>query len=153
MINDGDLAEKVTLPCLSAFDNYFLAAQTLREQLKHEMDSIFIRTNPLRRHEAISGDDDSQISPTATGNGVDVLLFPSAISAAPTLQEAERKGSGTEVYVQDVLTVPASLAGLPAASCPVQVEESSSQLPIGVQVASQWGDDELVLDVAELLEA
>lgn len=115
------------------------------------MDSIFIKKNPLHRHQ-IPDDGDLEISSIGNVAGVDVLLFPSAISVAPTLEEAQRKSGGTEAYVQDVLTVPASLAGLPAASCPVQME-GRSQLPIGVQVVGQWGDDELVLDVAELLEA
>lgn len=137
-------------PCsYSAFDNYFLAAQTLREELKHEMDTIFARPNPLRGPKAVKG---ASLAETPGRTGVDVLLYPSAISAAPTFEQALEASQGTGSYVQDVLTVPASLAGLPAASCPVPMP-GSDQLPVGVQVVGQWGDDDLVLDVAEMLES
>lgn len=128
----------------SAFDNYFLAAQNLREQLRYEMDTVFIKSNPLRQAPT-----ESKI--TSLDAGVDILLYPSAISAAPTLEEAQSNSTGVGTYVQDVLTVPASLAGLPAASCPVQLQESH-ELPVGVQVVGQWGDDDLVLQVAQMLE-
>ena len=128
----------------SAFDNYFLAAQSLREQLRHEMDAVFSKRNPLRQSQI-----ESEI--LSSGAGVDILLYPSAISAAPTVEEARSLSSGVGTYVQDVLTVPASLAGLPAASCPVQLAESD-ELPVGVQIVGQWGDDELVLQAAQMLE-
>lgn len=68
--------------------------------------------------------------------------------------------------MQDVLTVPASLAGLPALSVPVpaacrrrlgeQGEESVDDVddgwPVGVSVVGQWGCDELVLKVGEMIE-
>jgi len=52
--------------------------------------------------------------------------------------------------MEDVLTVPASLAGLPALSVPVGCIEG--QLPVGISVVGQWGTDELVLAVGEALE-
>lgn len=111
------------------------------------MDHLFRKRNPLRYSSAGEGN----ASNLTSAAGVDVLLYPSAISAAPTLKEAHTSSSSVAAYMQDVLTVPASLAGLPAASCPVQLPDSD-HLPVGVQVVGQWGDDELVLQVAELLE-
>lgn len=64
-----------------------------------------------------------------------------------------KASSGADSYVQDVLTVPASLAGLPAASCPVEISAQGDGMPVGLQVVGQWGDDDLVLDVAEMLES
>ncbi len=93
--------------------------------------------------------------------GVDVLLHPSAIRTAPPIPDAsiavensseESNGleSSLEDYVQDVLTVPASLAGLPAISVPAGLADD--QWPIGVSVVGQWGYDEMVLRVAEIIE-
>lgn len=53
-------------------------------------------------------------------------------------------------YVQDVLTVPASLAGLPAISLPSGVGVDG--WPLGVSLVGQWGTDRTVLDVASRIE-
>lgn len=53
--------------------------------------------------------------------------------------------------MQDVLNVPASLAGLPAISLPAGVSEEDG-MPVAVQIAAQWGGDELLLMVGEALE-
>ena len=50
-----------------------------------------------------------------------------------------------EAYVQDVLTVPASLAGLPALSIPAGVGKDG--WPLGVSIVGQWGSDDFVLEV------
>jgi len=94
--------------------------------------------NPLRSSQV----DDS---------GLDLLLFPSAISHAPTREDisSSKGNASTDSYVQDILTVPASLAGLPAISYPLHIE---GMLPVGVQLVSQWGSDNLVLEVASQLE-
>ena len=55
-----------------------------------------------------------------------------------------------DAYVQDVLTVPASLAGLPAMSVPAGLGEDG--WPVGVSVVGQWGCDEMVLDVGTVCE-
>ena len=119
------------------------------------MDAIFAKPNPLRGKTARSN--------SATEPSVDILMYPSAISAAPTfasLKDGSRSGS-IDSYVQDVLTVPASLAGLPAVSCPFPAAArplkdkpgvvDGEDLPVGVQIVGQWGDDAVVLQVAEAL--
>ncbi|KAJ7881166.1 amidase signature domain-containing protein [Mycena leptocephala] len=55
-------------------------------------------------------------------DGVDVLIHPSAIRTAPPFEPLDPStpdNDGLNMYVQDVLTVPASLAGLPALSVPL----------------------------------
>lgn len=52
--------------------------------------------------------------------------------------------------MQDVLTVPASLAGLPALSVPAGFGEDG--WPVGISVVGQWGTDELVLRVGEVIQ-
>lgn len=100
----------------------------------------------------------SNLSPSAAGDvaKVDVLLHPSAIRTAPQLDEHKGATSPLDAYVQDVLTVPASLAGLPALNvpCPLSAgenEEGYDGWPIGFSVVGQWGADELVLKVGKLL--
>jgi Asp-tRNA(Asn)/Glu-tRNA(Gln) amidotransferase A subunit family amidase len=51
--------------------------------------------------------------------GVHILLHPSAIRTIPHLD----KQAGLEAQTQDVLTVPASLVGLPALRAPMTIDE------------------------------
>jgi aspartyl-tRNA(Asn)/glutamyl-tRNA(Gln) amidotransferase subunit A len=88
----------------------------------------------------------SSTSP-APPEGVDVLVHPSAIRTAPLLSDGL---TGLESYVQDVLTVPASLAGLPALSIPAGFAEDG--WPVGVSIVGQWGFDQMVLQVGEVIE-
>ena len=48
------------------------------------------------------------------------------------------------------MTVPASLAGLPALNVPAG--NGADGWPIGVSVVGQWGSDDLVLRVGEVIE-
>lgn len=85
---------------------------------------------------------------------VDVLVHPSAVGIAPPLGAP---ADYLDAYVQDVLTVPASLAGLPAVSVPAKVKVGAGTeedgWPVGVSVVGQWGCDGMVLEVAKMLEA
>jgi aspartyl-tRNA(Asn)/glutamyl-tRNA(Gln) amidotransferase subunit A len=99
-------------------------------------------------------------STDADPEGVDVLLHPSAIRTAPPLEldPDAISGDALQSYVQDVLTVPASLAGLPALTVPLRNhltgkgEGEGGEWPVGVSVVGQWGCDEMVLRVGEFLE-
>jgi aspartyl-tRNA(Asn)/glutamyl-tRNA(Gln) amidotransferase subunit A len=93
--------------------------------------------------------------------GVDVLIHPSAIQTAPILGLDSPEDTTLSAYVQDVLTVPASLAGLPALSVPVRrstgVNDGTAydddRWPIGISVVGQWGTDEMVLSVGGAIES
>ena len=54
------------------------------------------------------------------------------------------------MYMNDVFTVPASLAGLPAMSVPSGL--STNGLPLGLQVIGKQFDEENVLKVASNIE-
>lgn len=95
----------------------------------------------------------------AADSGVDVLITPTAVSTAPTLAAVQGQGelqgtkaslAGSYAYVQDVLGVPASLAGLPAMSVPAGVADDG--WPVGVSVTTQWGCEELLWKVGGALE-
>lgn len=123
----------------TAMDNYFIAAQRVRRLVQRDFDRVFVAGNPLHDGgDGVAGDD----------GGVDVLLHPTAPTLPPTIEEV-RSQSPLEGYVNDVFTVPASLAGLPAVSVPVPCGDGQV---CGMQVVGQFGDDGLVLDVAEMLE-
>ncbi|KAG6879938.1 hypothetical protein C0992_009296 [Termitomyces sp. T32_za158] len=101
------------------FDNYFLQAQRVRELVRGDFARV------------LGGED-----------GVDVLVHASAVGTAPRMGE----GVGAEGYVQDVLTVGASLGGLPGLSVPVAGEEG---WPVGVSVVGGWGSEEILFIVGE----
>lgn len=59
--------------------------------------------------------------------------------------------SELEAYVQDVLTVPASLAGVPALSIPIGLGEDG--WPLGMSIVAQWGYDKLALKIGQFVES
>lgn len=84
-----------------------------------------------------------------------MLLHPSAIRTAPRLAGEQGGGgegdtSSIDEYLQDVMTVPASLAGLPALSVPAGLGVDG--WPVGLSIVGQWGMDELVLRVGRVVE-
>jgi len=79
---------------------------------------------------------------------VDVILTPTAPSAAFAL--GEQQDDPVAMYLNDVFTVPASLAGLPGISVPAGL--SPDGLPLGLQILGRPFDEETVLKVADVLE-
>jgi len=77
----------------------------------------------------------------------DVLLTPTAPSAAFSPGD---KTDPLAMYLNDVFTVPSSLAGLPAMSIPAGL--SASGLPLGLQVIGRPLDEAGVLNVGFALE-
>ena len=114
--------------------------------IKADFDRNFRAVNPLHLSSTVS--EQSAQSPRHE-TGVDIILHPSAVGPAPLLSETNSLNP-LEAYVQDVLTVPASLAGLPALSVPMGYAEDG--WPLGVSVVGQWGHDQLVLDVGHAIE-
>ncbi|KAI9673244.1 MAG: Trimeric GatFAB AmidoTransferase(AdT) complex subunit [Trizodia sp. TS-e1964] len=125
----------------AAIDNYFIQAQKVRRIVQQDFDKIFNRPNPLRP---------SNINEYSNHDRVDVLLCPTVATSPPTLSSLAGQAP-LEAYASDIFTVPASLAGLPAITVPVSFEPEINGLPIGMQIIAQYGDDDLVLDVASCL--
>lgn len=112
---------------------------------------------------------------------MDVLLHPSAVDIAPRLpsysspsaemHEAEPTSTfDSSAYVQDVLTVPSSLAGLPALNVPMgrastaegegrdsekeargDREEDETGWPVGVSIVGQWGTERVLFECADAI--
>jgi aspartyl-tRNA(Asn)/glutamyl-tRNA(Gln) amidotransferase subunit A len=55
------------------------------------------------------------------------------------------------MYLNDVFTVPADLAGLPAVSVPAGL--SPDGLPLGLQIIGRAFDEEMVLRVGAVIES
>ncbi|KAH8832814.1 amidase signature domain-containing protein [Flagelloscypha sp. PMI_526] len=105
-----------------AFDNYFLQAQRTQDV---SSSSVFSSQSTLPHNTHVSNN-----------QTVDILLHPSAIQTAPYLHASTSS--------DDVLTVPASLAGLPALNMPCPIRDGD--WPIGFSLVGQWGMDEVLLE-------
>ena len=79
---------------------------------------------------------------------VDVLLVPTAPSSA--FARGEKSADPIAMYLNDVFTVPASLAGLPGISVPAGL--SSDGLPLGLQLIGRAYDEVTLLRAAAVLE-
>ncbi len=105
------------------YDAYYLKAQRVRTLIARDFAAAF--------------------------ESVDCILTPTAPSAAFAI--GENTQDPLAMYLNDVFTVPANLAGLPAASIPAGL--SGDGLPLGLQVIGRALDEETVLRVAEVLES
>ena len=79
---------------------------------------------------------------------VDVLLTPTAPSTA--FAAGAHAGDPLAMYLADLLTIPANLAGLPAINVPCGFD--SAGLPIGVQLIGNVLEEPLLLQVAHQYE-
>ncbi|KAJ3174910.1 Trimeric GatFAB AmidoTransferase(AdT) complex subunit [Geranomyces variabilis] len=133
----------------SSYTSYYQQAQKLRRLVQRDFDRVFRLLNPLHPTPTLH---DSVASGADEATRVDILLTPSATSPAPRAADLAAKTRAAPVAecLADVMTVPASLAGLPALALPFG-EPAQGGLPVGVQLLGQFGDDETVLEVADLL--
>jgi aspartyl-tRNA(Asn)/glutamyl-tRNA(Gln) amidotransferase subunit A len=105
------------------FDAYYLQAQKARTLLINEFNKAF--------------------------QTYDALLGPVAPTTAFKL--GENTSDPIKMYLADVMSVPASLAGLPAISVPAGV--SAEGLPVGAQLIGKRRDDSALLALAKSMEA
>lgn len=79
---------------------------------------------------------------------VDAILTPTAPS--PAFGLGDKMDDPIAMYLNDVFTVPASLAGLPGISVPAGL--SKDGLPLGLQILGKAFDEETVFKVGGVLE-
>lgn len=104
------------------FDAYYLKAQKARTVLINEFNKLFEK--------------------------YDFLLLPTA--PTPAFGLGENTSDPVKMYLADVMTVPPSLAGLPAISIPAG--SSSSGLPIGAQLVGPMKSDAKLIALAGDME-
>lgn len=79
---------------------------------------------------------------------VDVVLCPT--SPTPAFRLGERIENPLEMYLSDVFTIPANLAGIPGISIPCGFTRDN--LPIGMQIMGKHFDEATLLKVARAFE-
>ena len=94
------------------YDAYYLRAQKVRKKIFDEFVEAFSK--------------------------VDLILTPSAPSAAFGL--GEKTGDPVQMYLNDIFTVTANLAGIPGASVPAGYDKQG--LPLGLQLLAKPFDEE-----------
>ena len=138
-----------------AIGNHFIQAQKVRRLVQEDFNTVFRHDHPL-------------LPPREGSNGieegVDFLITPTSQSLPPTLESLKSKSS-VDTFADDALTVPASLAGLPALTVPVLLldrrpapdatqgpdTDSCDVLNVGIQVIGQYSRDMPVLDMGRML--
>lgn len=83
---------------------------------------------------------------------VDAILAPTTPSAAFPIDSSKEvsKSDPVKMYLNDVFTIPANLAGLPAMSVPAGFDKDG--LPLGLQIMANHFDEQTMFDVALALE-
>jgi aspartyl-tRNA(Asn)/glutamyl-tRNA(Gln) amidotransferase subunit A len=104
------------------YDAYYLKAQQVRTLIRKDYDEAFER--------------------------VDAVAMPTSPTAA--FRIGERVDDPLQMYLGDVFTVSANLAGLPAVSVPCGF--TSGGLPIGMQLTGRMFDEAAILRIADAYE-
>jgi aspartyl-tRNA(Asn)/glutamyl-tRNA(Gln) amidotransferase subunit A len=105
------------------YDAYYLKAQKVRTLIRRDFDRVF--------------------------REVDVVCSPTSPTAAFLL--GERTDDPLAMYLGDVYTLPASLAGIPAISVPCA--PTAAGLPVGLQIMAKPLDESTLFAVAAAWEA
>ena len=104
------------------YDAYYLKAQKVRTLLTRDFDSAFAK--------------------------VDAIVTPTSPTAAFRL--GEKSNDPLSMYLADIYTVTADLAGIPGISVPCG--ETREKLPIGLQILGKHFDEATILRVAHAFE-
>ncbi|KAF9093307.1 Trimeric GatFAB AmidoTransferase(AdT) complex subunit [Mortierella sp. AD031] len=129
-----------------SFDNFFLRAQKIRQMIRNDFDRVFSRRN------AITGSCGDLDDPENDITRVHALLTPVAVSTAPKLKDViGDQIDPVDAFLDDIFTIPASLAGIPSMSVPFGTCTKDG-FPLGLQVMSQYGDEEMVFKIARVIE-
>ena len=104
------------------FEDYFIKAAKVRTLIKQDFEKAF------EKCDVIAG----PVSPTVAWNIGEKISDPLAM------------------YLSDVYTIPASLAGIPGLSLPCGF---SNNLPVGLQLLGKYMEDETILSVGEIYQS
>ena len=81
---------------------------------------------------------------------VDVIVTPT--SPIPAFKLGERMDDPLQMYLADIYTVTASLAGVPGISVPCGLTRCPARLPVGMQIIAKHFDEARLLRVAHAFE-
>ncbi|NEW09130.1 Asp-tRNA(Asn)/Glu-tRNA(Gln) amidotransferase subunit GatA [Paenibacillus sp. SYP-B3998] len=103
------------------YDAYYLKAQKVRTLIKQDFDQVFEK--------------------------FDIIIGPTA--PTPAFKIGEQNEDPLTMYLNDIMTIPVSLAGIPAISVPCGFVNG---LPVGLQVIGKALDESTLLRVAHAFE-
>ncbi len=107
------------------YDAFYKKAQQVREVIKREMNDVF--------------------------ENVDVILTPTSPDIA--FKIGERISDPLAMYLEDVYTVSANVAMVPAISIPAgMVERDGKKMPVGLQLITKWWNEQELLNIALAME-
>lgn len=107
------------------YDAYYLKAQKVRALIRKDFEDAFEK--------------------------VDFIYSPTAPETA--FKIGEKSNDPLKMYLSDIYTITANLAGVPAISFPIgMVPTESKQLPVGGQLMGKWFDEEGLLNAAHTYE-
>ncbi len=106
-----------------SYEKYYRQALKIRQMIKNDFDAAFQQ--------------------------VDLLLCPTTPNVAFGMDE--KISDPLLMYLNDVLTVPVNLAGLPAANIPVGIDDQTG-LPIGMQIVAPQMHDHIMIQAAKQVE-
>jgi len=81
---------------------------------------------------------------------VDVLLTPA--TPTPAFKLGSKTDKPLEMYLSDVYTVNANLAGIPGLVVPIGTHPNAPHLPVGLQLLGRHFDESLLLQVGDVVE-
>jgi len=164
--------------CASSYGQYYEQAAKLRHRLRTDFDRAFAGLPPQPQQQQQRG----PLSGAGSGSGssggfsteaVDVMVTPTAplppaflsSLAASSTSSSPSSPSPTDLYLNDVMTVPANLAGIPALSLPVATTtipypfpleggspNAKIEVPVGMQLMAKHMDEATLLRVGVALE-
>ncbi|MCX5679869.1 MAG: Asp-tRNA(Asn)/Glu-tRNA(Gln) amidotransferase subunit GatA [Candidatus Omnitrophica bacterium] len=110
--------------CLSTgyYDAYYLKAQKVRTKIREDFEKAF--------------------------GSCDIIVTPTA--PTPAFKIGEKANDPLSMYLSDIFTIPANLAGIPAISIPCGL--SKDGLPIGLQMMAKPFDEEVIFRAAFTFE-
>lgn len=103
------------------YDEYYGKAEQARQIIKSELNDIFTK--------------------------VDILVTPTSPSTAFKL--GEKLNDPMEMYANDIMTIPANIAGIPAISIP---SSQVNGLPVGSQLVGPYMGDAKLLAIANHIQ-
>lgn len=106
------------------YDAYYGKAQKVRQLIKNDFDKAF--------------------------EDVDVILTPT--TPTPPFKIGEKTDDPLSMYLSDIFTVPANLAGVPAVSIPVNNYKTEEDLPVSFQLIGNYGREQDILDLGRYYE-
>lgn len=106
-------------------DAYYLKAQKVRSLIRQDFDRAFEQ-------------------------GVDAILTPTTPSAAFGLADEKLKQDPVAMYLNDIFTVTANMAGLPGISVPAGL--STEGLPLGLQLIGRPFGEEVLFQLGHVIE-